>query len=162
MTVAFFALDYVLRVYTAPCLYPERKGFMPYLRYVVSAAGVIDLMSFLPYYLPVFFPAGAVAFRLIRVARILRLFRINAYYDSLNVITEVLVGKRQQLLSSVFIIFVLMLASSLAMYSIEHEAQPEIFRNAFSGIWWSVSTLLTGAVGTALGKAGYIKAAKAK
>ena len=29
------------------------------------------------------------------------------------------------------------------MYSVEHNAQPDIFRNAFSGIWWSMSTLLT-------------------
>ena len=29
------------------------------------------------------------------------------------------------------------------MYSLENEAQPEVFRNAFSGLWWSVSTLLT-------------------
>ena len=29
------------------------------------------------------------------------------------------------------------------MYSVEHEAQPAVFRNAFSGIWWSMSTLLT-------------------
>ena len=36
-----------------------------------------------------------------------------------------------------------MFASSLGIYSAEHEAQPEAFRNAFSGIWWSVSTLLT-------------------
>ena len=78
-----------------------------------------------------------------RVVRIFRLFRINAYYDSLNVITEVLASKCQQLLSSVFIILVLMVASSLCMYSLEHEAQPEVFSNAFSGIWWSVSTLLT-------------------
>ena len=158
VTVAFFALDYVLRMYTAPCLYPDETGLRPYLRYALSGAGIIDLLSFLPYYLPMFFPAGAVAFRLIRVARILRLFRINAYYDSLNVITDVIVGKSQQLLSSVFIIFVLMLASSLAMYSIEHEAQPEVFRNAFSGIWWAVSTLLTVGYGdiypvTPLGKA---------
>ncbi len=158
VTVAFFAIDYVLRLYTAPCLYPDEEGGKAYLRYMVSGAGIIDLMSFLPYYLPMFFPAGAVAFRLIRVARILRLFRINAYYDSLNVITEVIVSKRQQLMSSVFIIFVLMLASSLAMYSIEHEAQPEVFKNAFSGIWWSVSTLLTVGYGdiypvTPLGKA---------
>ena len=102
----------------------------------------IDL-SFLPYYLPVFFPAGVAAFRMFRVVRILRLFRINAYYDSLNVITEVLVSKKQQLLSSVFIIATLMLGSSLCMYSLEHEAQPEVFSNAFSGIWWSASTLLT-------------------
>ena len=36
-----------------------------------------------------------------------------------------------------------MVASSLCMYSLEHEAQPEQFENAFSAIWWSVSTLLT-------------------
>ena len=29
------------------------------------------------------------------------------------------------------------------MYSVEHDAQPDVFRNAFSGIWWSMSTLLT-------------------
>lgn len=29
------------------------------------------------------------------------------------------------------------------MYSLEHEAQPEVFRNAFSGFWWVVSALLT-------------------
>ena len=34
-------------------------------------------------------------------------------------------------------------ASSLGMYNAEHRAQPEAFRNAFSGIWWSASTLLT-------------------
>jgi voltage-gated potassium channel len=100
-------------------------------------------LSFLPYYLPVFFPSGIAAFKMFRVVRILRLFRINAYYDSLNVITEVLNSKKQQLLSSVFIIATLMLGSSLCMYSLEHEAQPEVFANAFSGIWWSASTLLT-------------------
>jgi len=99
-----------------------------------------------------------VAFRMIRVIRIFRLFRINSYYDSLNVITEVLHSKRQALVSSVFIILVLMLASSLCMYSLEHEAQPEVFRNAFSGIWWSASTLLTVGYGdiypvTTMGKA---------
>lgn len=29
------------------------------------------------------------------------------------------------------------------MYSVEHTEQPEVFANAFSGIWWSASTLLT-------------------
>jgi len=38
---------------------------------------------------------------------------------------------------------VLMVASSLCMYSLENAAQPEVFSNAFSGIWWAVSTLLT-------------------
>ena len=101
------------------------------------------MLSFIPYYMPFFFPSGAVAFRMLRIIRIFRLFRINAYYDSLNVITEVIVGKKQQLLSSVFIILILMLSSSLCMYSLENKAQPEVFTNAFSGIWWAASTLLT-------------------
>ena len=50
-----------------------------------------------------------------------------------------------------------MLASSLGIYSAEHDAQPGVFKNAFSGIWWSVSTLLTVGYGdiypvTAIGK----------
>ena len=143
ITVLFFAVDYVLRLYTARNLYPQLKPGQALIKYVTSFSGVVDLLSFLPYYLPILFPKGMAAFRLIRVVRIMRLFRINPYYDSLNVITEVIVGKRQQLMSSVFIIVVMMMASSLCMYSLEHDAQPEVFRNAFSGIWWSTSTLLT-------------------
>lgn len=143
VTVAFFAVDYCLRLWTARALFPGLSEPRAVLKYALSFSGVVDLLSFLPYYLPFFFPAGAVAFRMFRVVRIFRLFRINAYYDSLNVITQVITSKGQQLLSSVFIILVLMLASSLCMYSLEHEAQPQVFTNAFSGIWWSVSTLLT-------------------
>ena len=143
VTVAFFAVDYCLRLWTARALFPGLSEPRAVLKYALSFSGVVDLLSFLPYYLPVFLPSGAVAFRMFRVVRIFRLFRINAYYDSLNVITQVITSKGQQLLSSVFIILVLMLASSLCMYSLEHEAQPEVFTNAFSGIWWSVSTLLT-------------------
>ena len=143
ITVAFFALDYCLRLWTAKFLRPSLSEPKAVLRYIFSFSGLVDLLSFLPYYLPVFFPSGAVAFRMFRVARVFRLFRVNAYYDSLGVITQVISSKRQQLFSSVFILLVLMLASSLCMYSLEHDAQPEVFSNAFSGIWWSVSTLLT-------------------
>ncbi|MBQ6206656.1 MAG: ion transporter [Oscillospiraceae bacterium] len=140
-TVLFFTADYALRVWTADQLYPDNPS--PVRKYVFSMTGLIDLLCFLPWYLPVFFPSGAVAFRMFRVVRIFRLFRINTYYDSLNVITEVISGKRQQLFSSLFILCVLMLGASLCMYSIEHDAQPDVFSNAFSGIWWAASTLLT-------------------
>lgn len=143
VTVLFFTVEYALRLVTADFLYPELSPGRAVLHYALSFSGVIDLLSFLPYYLPVFFPAGVVAFRMFRVVRIFRLFRINAYYDALNVITDVVKGKKDQLLSSMFIILVLMLASSLCMYSLEHDVQPQVFQNAFSGFWWAVSTLLT-------------------
>ena len=143
VTVFFFAVDYFLRVWTARFIYPTIPEKRAVRKYMLSFTGIIDLLSWLPYYLPFFFPAGAAVFRILRVVRIFRLFQVNAYYDSLNVIGEVIASKRQQLMSSVFIILVLMMASSLCMYSLENEAQPEVFSNAFSGIWWSVSTLLT-------------------
>jgi voltage-gated potassium channel len=143
VTVTAFAVDYVLRIYTADFHYRGLSRGKAAVKYALSFGGVVDILSFLPVYLPFFFPSGAAAFRLVRVIRIFRLFRINAYYDSLNVITSVLSSKKNQLISSVSIILVLMLASSLCMYSLENEAQPDVFSNAFSGIWWAASTLLT-------------------
>ncbi len=143
ITSVCFLVDYVLRLIGAKYIYRRSTEARSLAAYVFSFSGIVDLLSFLPSYLPIFFPAGAVAFRMFRVVRVFRLFRITTYYDSLNAIAEVIVGKKQQLLSSVFIIVVLMLGSSLCMYSVEHDAQSDVFRNAFSGIWWSVSTLLT-------------------
>ena len=142
-TVFYFAADFVLRLISSKCRYPEASEKKAAVKYIFSGTGLIDIFSFLPYYLPFFFPPGAVAFRMFRILRIFRLFRVNAYYDSLNVITDVIQSRKQQLLSSVFIILILMIAASLCMYSLEHEAQPDVFNNAFSGIWWAVSTLLT-------------------
>ena len=143
ITVVCFTVDFALRIYTADFRYPGKSIAKAAPRYCFSFSGIIDILSFLPFYLPIFFPAGAVAFRMLRVIRIFRLFRINGYYDSLNVITSVLESKKKQLVSSVAIILVLMLASSLCMYSLENAAQPDVFKNAFSGIWWAASTLLT-------------------
>ncbi len=142
-TVAFFAIDYILRLWTSSYLFPDRSKPAALLRYAFSFNGLVDMLSCVPYYLPVFFPGGMAAFRIFRVMRIFRIFRINAYFDSLNVIGEVLKNKSKLLVSSVFVVAMLMLASSLCMYSLEHEAQPEVFDNALSGLWWASATLMT-------------------
>ncbi|MCR5746587.1 MAG: N-acetylmuramoyl-L-alanine amidase [Lachnospiraceae bacterium] len=143
VTIAFFAVDYALRIWTADNLYPKLSYPKAVLRYMVSATGIIDLMSFLPFYIPVFLPGYTTAFRLFRVMKIFKLFRIGAYSDSFSIIKKVLYDKRQQLVTAMFIILTLMVAASLCMYQAEHTAQPEVFRNALSGIWWAGSTLLT-------------------
>lgn len=139
ITIIIFGIEYLLRIWTAEYLYPDKNKGRAVLRFLVSFDGIVDLCTILPF----FFLSGFVALRMLRVVRILHLFRINAYYDSFNVITSVLKEKRNQLISSIFIILMLMLASSLCMYSAEHEVQPEVFQNAFSGVWWSMSTILT-------------------
>ena len=157
ITLLFFVQDYLFRLWTAKFQYEAFPEWKAILKYIFSIHGLIDLFSFLPEYLPIFFPGGTIAFRMIRIVRIFRLFRINYYFDSLSVIAAVLRNRKQQLMSSVFIISMLMIAASLCMYSIEHEAQPEVFNNAFSGIWWAASSLLTVGYGdiypiTTLGK----------
>lgn len=139
VTVFIFCIEYALRIWTAEYLYPDKSRAKAIRRFLISFDGIVDLMTILPF----FFLSGFVAFRMLRVVRIFHLFRINAYYDSFNVITSVLYEKRNQIISSIFIILVLMMASSLCMYSAEHEVQPEVFNNAFSGMWWSISTILT-------------------
>ena len=139
VTVAVFIAEYILRIWTAGYLYPEESYGTAVKRFLLSFDGVVDLLTILP----AAFLSGFVAFRMLRVVRIFHLFRINTTYDSFNVIKAVLYDKRNQLAFSLFIILILMLAASLFMYGVEHDAQPDVFRNAFSGIWWSVSTLLT-------------------
>ena len=139
VTVVIFCVEYLLRIWTAEYLYPGRGRLKAVLKFLVSFDGIVDLCTILPF----FFLSGFIAFRMLRVVRIFHLFRINAYYDSFNVITSVLYEKKNQIISSVFIIMVLIMASSLCMYSAEHEVQPGVFNNAFSGIWWSISTILT-------------------
>ena len=139
VTIFIFCVEYILRIWTAEYLYPDKSRGRSRLRFLVSFDGIVDFLTIVP----VFFLSGFVIFRMLRVARIFHLFRLNAKYASFNVITTVLYEKRNQIISSVFIVLILMLASSLCMYSVEHDAQPTVFRNAFSGIWWSMSTLLT-------------------
>lgn len=139
VTTGVFCVEYILRIWTSNFLYPESSKGKAVLRFLISYDGVVDLLTIIP----VFLLSGFVVFRMLRVVRIFHLFRINSKYDSFNVIKIVLMKKSRQIISSVFIIFILMLASSLCMYSTEHSAQPEVFSNAFSGLWWSVSTVLT-------------------
>ncbi len=157
ITIVIFFIEYLLRLWTAKYLYPEKNSWKAALCFATSFFGIIDFLTFFPYFLPIVFPSGAVAFRIFRVIRIFRLFQINTKYDAFNVIINVLNEKKSQIFSSVCMIAILMVASSLCMYSLEHEAQPEQFQNAFSGIWWSMSTLLTVGYGdiypiTTLGK----------
>ena len=139
VTLVFFCVEYALRLWTADYLFPDYSRGKAIWSFMKSFDGIVMLLTILPF----FFLTGFVVFRILRVVRMLHLFRINSSFDSFNVIASVIYDKRNQLMSSVFIVIVLMLAASLCMYSAEHEAQPDSFKNAFSGIWWSMSTIFT-------------------
>lgn len=153
VSILFFMIEYFLRIATADYLYPGEKRGVAVRKFVSSLDGVIELLTILPFY----YLSGFVVFRLLRVARILRLFKINSTYDSFHVIFSVFKDKMNQIMSSVLIILILMLSSSLCMYSVEHEVQPDAFPNALSGLWWAATTIFTVGYGdvypvTVLGK----------
>lgn len=138
-----FTIEYLLRILTADLLYPGRGAVVSRIRYVLSPMAIIDLLAILPFWLPMFLPCSMLALRSLRLVRILRILKLNRYFDAIRSIGEVLSSKRRELIGSLFFVGLLMLVSSLLMYSVEHDAQPEVFRNAFSGLWWAVATLTT-------------------
>ncbi len=143
ITMILFTMEYGLRLWTADYLYPGKSRAKAIWRFMVSFYGVIDLLTILPYWLPMETIYGMGVFRIIRVVRIFHLFKVNSQSDAYNVIVSVLREKSRQLASSISIIAILMLSASFLMYSVEHNAQPDVFDNAFSGLWWAVSSVLT-------------------
>lgn len=138
-----FTIEYALRIFTADLLRPELPPWKSRVKYVVSPMAAIDLVAILPFWLPMILPGSLLGMRALRLVRLLRIFKLNRYFDAMRAIGAVIVEKKRELVGSLFFIVLLMLVTSLLMYSIEHDAQPEAFRNAFSGLWWAVATVTT-------------------
>ena len=138
-----FSVEYLLRIVTSDYLYPDEGWLKARLKYVISPMALVDLVAVLPFWLPMLLPCSMLALRALRLVRLLRIFKLNRYFDALKSVGAVLSKKRRELLGSLFFVVLLMLVASLLMYSVEHDAQPEVFRNAFSGLWWAVATLTT-------------------
>ena len=156
-SVVIFTIEYVLRVYTADLLYPKLSPIKARIKYIFSFMAIIDLLAILPFYIPFIIPIDLRVLRMIRIVRLLRIFKINRYTSALSTIGNVFKSKKNQLLSSIFVVLLLMIIASVLMYNIESEAQPEAFGNAFEALWWAVATLTTVGYGdvfpiTTLGK----------
>ena len=138
-----FTIEYVLRLLTADLLYPDMPRWKAVIRHVCSGMAIIDLLAILPFYLPMVFSCNLLAIRIFRLLRLMRVFKLNRYFESLAAIGDVLRAKSRELLGSMFIVMLMLILSSLAIYEVEHDAQPGVFKNAFSGLWWAVATLTT-------------------
>lgn len=156
-SVIIFSAEYLLRIWTADYLYPEYGKIRSRLKYITSGMAIIDLISILPFFLPMFLPINLLGIRAFRLIRLLRIFKLNRYCDALSSIGEVFRKKSREMLASIFFVFIILIIASLLIYYAEHDAQPKQFANAFSGLWWAVATLTTVGYGdiypiTALGR----------
>ena len=138
-----FSIEYLLRIWTADLLYPGSGFFRSRLKYIFSGMALIDLLAILPFYLPMLLPVNLIGIRAVRLVRLLRLFKLNRYSDALTSIAGVFKRKAREIFASLFFVLILLVVASLLIYYAEHDAQPEQFKNAFSGLWWAVATLTT-------------------
>lgn len=144
-SVIIFSVEYALRIWTAP-EDPRYAGRLGRLRFGLTSMSIIDLLSVLPFYLsllPSFFALDLRFVRIIRLFRLVRLLKVARYLKALNLIQAVFRERKEQIfLSVIFIIFLLVIVSTLMFY-IEHEAQPDAFSSIPATMWWGIETLTT-------------------
>lgn len=140
--VAFFSVEYIIRLLTSRVQYKE-KGVLAPFYYIFSFIGLIDLLSILPFYAPLIITTNLTFLRIFRLFRLLRIFKLLRYSSSISILGRAIGRIKTELLSTLFIAFIVLLLSANVMYVIENEAQPEAFANMGEALWWAVATLTT-------------------
>ena len=141
-SVAVFSLEYLLRLWTAVEL-PERQFHHPIfgrLRWIVTPMAIIDLLAVLPFYLGI---VVEIDLRMLRVLRILRIFKLTRYSLALSVIADVARQEARTIAAMLIVLSVMVVMAASLMYLAEHHAQPHVFRDIPTSMWWAVVTLTT-------------------
>jgi voltage-gated potassium channel len=143
ISIIVFTIEYILRVWTASITFPNLSFIKSRLKYYFTAKALIDFLVLFSFYLPLLFFTNIDILRTLRLFRIFSLIKINRYSKALSLLGLVIRKKSAQLLSSIFIVSILLIFASLLMFYIENDAQPGAFDNAFSSLWWAISALTT-------------------
>jgi voltage-gated potassium channel len=141
-SVSVFTVEYVLRVWSITVIPRFRHPVKGRLRYMATPMAIIDLMAFLPFFLPMFLPDMRY-FRSLRLLRLFRLLKMVRYSESVNTFINIIKRRHEELTVSVFVILILLVVASSMMYEAEHDAQPKAFSNIPAAMWWGVVTLAT-------------------
>ena len=138
-SIIIFSVEFILRVWTADFLYENMPLVQSKIKYIFSFMALIDLFAILPFYIPFVIKVDLRVLRTLRLFRLLRIFKANRYTQSLQKVIDVIKDKSAELFSAILMLFILMLISSVLIYYIESPAQPDVYTNALSGLWWSIA-----------------------
>lgn len=128
-----FTIEYVARLWATD----HRKG------YALSFYGIVDLLSILPTYLGVIFPAGRflIALRILRVLRVFRILKLVQYVSEASVLANALKASRFKITVFLSAVLTVVIVVGSMMYMIEGPAAG--FSNIPQGIYWAIVTLTT-------------------
>lgn len=152
ITLVIFSAEYALRVWTADFKYKEAPSRSSAAwMFVSSGTGIVDLIAISPLFFHFMSFFGLKEFgksdfrfiRILKITRLLRIFKMNSFTNSITVVAEVFTEKRHDLGITLFVTFVLLLVSSTIMWYVEGPVQPELFPNILASFWWAVATLTT-------------------
>ncbi|HVI53269.1 MAG TPA: ion transporter [Candidatus Sulfotelmatobacter sp.] len=141
-SVIVFSIEYLLRVWTAVEMDDTRfhHPLMGRLRYLFTPMAIVDLIAIAPFYLGIFFE---VDLRAMRVLRLLRVFKLTRYSQAMTIMIAVLRQEARAIGALLFVFVVILTFVSSLMYLLEHLAQPRVFADIPSAMWWAVVTMTT-------------------
>ena len=134
ITQIFFTIEVTLRIWNADMLAPKYKGFKGRLRYCFSFYGLIDILSTYPFYLNLFVSLPYSALKVLRIVRLLRVFR---YMHSFKLLSAAIKSKKSELLVSLQFLAIVTIILSFILFFVEHQAQPEVYDNGWSSVVWA-------------------------
>ena len=143
VSVIIFSIEYILRLWSCTINPKYRNLILGRFRFMVTPLALVDLFAILPFYLPMLIKMDLRFLRAVRLVRIFRLFKIGRYSESMKLFGSVLKAKKEQLVITLFAVFILLTIASSLLYYVENEAQPEAFSSIPSTMWWGVSALTT-------------------
>ena len=133
-TTVVFTIEVTLRIWTADLIDPKYKGFLGRIRYCLSFYGLIDCLSTYTFYLSLIFPIPATAIKVLRVARLLRVFR---YMKAFRLLGKAIASKKEELSISMAVLCIITVILSCLLYFAEHNAQPEVCENGWRTLIWA-------------------------
>ena len=112
------------------------------IRYALTPAASVDLAALLPSLVA---PgvSNMMLLRTLRLVRILRVARLGRFSLAMRHMTEAVLERREELLLSLMLAFIVLVFSAATMYVLEGEDDPQAFGSIPRALWWSVCTLTT-------------------
>ena len=147
-SLTLFSIEYLVRLWAITAEPKYSRPIVGRIRFALSPLALVDLLAILPFILPIF----GVDMRFVRVVRILRIFRVvklARYSRALRLLGQVVLERKEELISIFFVLLTLLVISSSLMYFAEHDDQPDVFPNIPATMWWCVVTLTTVGYGDA-------------
>lgn len=142
ISVAIFLLEYLARLWVSVDL-PDPRFRHPLwgrLHWMATPMAVIDLIAVLPFFMGIVL---GIDLRDLRVLRVVRIFKLSRYSLALTVIADVARQEIRTLGAMIVVLLVIVVMSGSLVYLAEHHAQPHVFKDIPTAMWWAVVTLTT-------------------